>query len=85
MQAESVVSPGLTPQTQARVPKENQPLGPLPADDSVDEEDPPQTQTPPEPQSSSAPQQGPRDALVDQYRETPVHTKTIPKGYCRWL
>ncbi|ELR54103.1 Zinc finger protein 408 [Bos mutus] len=59
IQAENVVSPGLTPQTQPPVPKENQPLGPLPADDSVDEEDPPQTQTPPEPQSSSAPQQGP--------------------------
>lgn len=59
IQAESVVSPDLTPQTQALVPEESQPLGPLPADGSMDEEDLLQTQMPPEPQSSSAPQQGP--------------------------
>lgn len=59
IQAESVVSLDLTPQTQALVPEESQPLGPLPADGSMDEEDLLQTQMPPEPQSSSAPQQGP--------------------------
>lgn len=59
IQAESVVSPDLTPQTQALVPEESQPLGPLPADGSMDEEDLLQTQMPPEPQSSSTPQQGP--------------------------
>ncbi|KAB0371251.1 hypothetical protein FD755_017660 [Muntiacus reevesi] len=57
IQAESVVSPGLTPQTLAPVSKERQPLSPLPKDGRTGEEGPPQT--PPGPQSSSAPQQGP--------------------------
>ncbi|OWK17743.1 ZNF408 [Cervus elaphus hippelaphus] len=57
IQAESVVSPGVTPQTQAPVSKESQPLSPLPEDGRKGEEGPPQT--PPGPQSSSAPQQGP--------------------------
>ncbi|XP_061008998.1 zinc finger protein 408 isoform X2 [Dama dama] len=57
IQAESVVSPGLTPQTQAPVSEESQPLSPLPEDGRMGEEGPPQT--PPGPQSSSAPQQGP--------------------------
>ena len=62
IQAESVVSSGLQPQTQDHVSKESQSLGPLPEDGSVDEEVPPQTQMSPGPQSTSAPQQGPESS-----------------------
>uniref|UniRef100_A0A8C7B994 Zinc finger protein 408 n=1 Tax=Neovison vison TaxID=452646 RepID=A0A8C7B994_NEOVI len=56
---ESIVNPGLKPQTQDQLSKESQALGLPPLDGGRDEEDPPQTQEPPEPPSSSAPQQGP--------------------------
>uniref|UniRef100_A0A8C4FG18 Zinc finger protein 408 n=1 Tax=Catagonus wagneri TaxID=51154 RepID=A0A8C4FG18_9CETA len=62
IQAESMASPGLQPQTQDHISKESQSLGPLPEDGSMDEEDPPQTQMSPGPQSNSIPQQGPESS-----------------------
>lgn len=58
IQAESMVSSGLKPQTQDQLSKESLSLGPLPQDGSMDEEGPPQTQLPAELQSSSATQRG---------------------------
>nr|KAF6326069.1 zinc finger protein 408 [Myotis myotis] len=58
IQAESMASFGLKPQTQDQLSKESLSLGPLPQDGSMDEEEPPQTQVPAELQSSSTPQQG---------------------------
>ncbi|XP_032216394.1 zinc finger protein 408 [Mustela erminea] len=61
VEGESIVSPGLKPQTQDQLSKESQALS-LPAPDGGREEDPPQIQEPPEPPSSSAPQQGPESS-----------------------
>ncbi|XP_012656843.1 zinc finger protein 408 [Otolemur garnettii] len=58
IQAESMVSPGFTSQTQDQLSKDSQPLGPLLQNSSMDEEYSLRAQMPPEPQSSSATQQG---------------------------
>ncbi|XP_027966988.1 zinc finger protein 408 isoform X1 [Eumetopias jubatus] len=90
IQAESMVSPGLKPQTQDQLSKESQPLGLPPQDGSVEEEDPPQTQVPPEPPSSSAPQQGPESSEAGcspSARGSQLHAYLVkklhsPSGQC---
>ncbi|XP_032700636.1 zinc finger protein 408 [Lontra canadensis] len=62
VEGESIVSPGLKPQTQDQLSKKSQALALPPQDGGREEEDPPQTQEPPEPPSSSAPQQGPESS-----------------------
>ncbi|EFB16061.1 hypothetical protein PANDA_010582, partial [Ailuropoda melanoleuca] len=85
IQAESMVSPGLKPQAQDQLSKESQPVGPLPQDGSMEEEDPPQTQMPPEPQSGSAPQHGAScssSSRSNQLRAYMVKKLRGPSGQC---
>ncbi|CAK7308322.1 Zinc finger protein 408 [Vulpes lagopus] len=90
IQAESMVGPGLKPQTQDQLSKETQLLGPLPQDGSMDEEDPAQTQMPPESQSSSATQQGTESnessssssARDNQLRAYVIKKLRGPSGQC---
>ncbi|XP_026367774.2 zinc finger protein 408 [Ursus americanus] len=85
IQAETMVSPGLKPQAQDQLSKESRPVGPLPQDGSMEEEDPPQTQMPPEPQSGSAPQHGAScssSSRSNQLRAYMVKKLHGPSGQC---
>ncbi|XP_037378254.1 zinc finger protein 408 isoform X2 [Talpa occidentalis] len=80
-QVKSTASPERNTQTWDLLSKESHPLGPLPQDDSTDEEDRPETQMPPDPPSSLATseQQGPEcpEASSSSSAQPPYLTKSL--------